>query len=147
MIIAGAEMDIGVQVSALAAHHQADLGVGLERDEAIDHLHAGAFQVARPFDVGGFVETGLEFDQRGDRLARLRRLDQGADDGAVVAGAIERLLDRHHIRIGRGLAQELHHRVEALERMMDDKVLLADGGETVAAMVADALGKARDYRA
>src|SRR6185437_6527234 len=32
----------------------------------------------------------------------------------------------------------------ALEGMVDDDVLLADGRETVAAMVADALGKARD---
>ena len=66
-----------------APHHQADLGVGLERDEAIDHLHAGPFQVAGPFDVGGLVEAGLQFHQGGDRLARFRRLDQGGDDGAV----------------------------------------------------------------
>ena len=131
-------------MAAFAPHHQADLGVGLQRDEAIDHLHAGPFQIARPFDVGGLVEARLELDQRGDRLARLRRLDQGADDGAVLAGAIKRLLDRHHIGIGRGLAQELHHRVEAFEGMMDDQVLFADGGEAIAAMIADALGEAGD---
>ena len=68
-------------------------------------------------------------------------------DGAVWRGAIERLLDRHHVGIGGGLAQELHHHVEALEGMMDDDVLGADGGEAVAAMIADALGKARRYRA
>ena len=84
MIVAGAEMDIGAQLAAFAAHHQADLGVGLELDEAIDHLHAGAFQVARPFDVGGLVEAGLQFDQRGDGLARFRRLDQRRDDRAVL---------------------------------------------------------------
>ena len=70
------------------------------------------------------------------------RFYQRLDDGAVLAGAIERLLDRHHVGIGGSLAQELHHRVETLERMMDDQVLFADGGETVAAMVADAFGKA-----
>ena len=74
---------IGAQLAAFAPHHQADLGVGLERDEAIDHLHAGPFQVAGPFDVGGLVEARLQFDQRGDRLAGFRRLDQRLDDGAV----------------------------------------------------------------
>ena len=67
--------------------------------------------------------------------------------GLSWTGAVERLLDRHHVGIGGGLAQELHHRVEALEGMMDDEVLFADGGETIAAMVADAFGKARHYRA
>jgi len=45
------------------------------------------------------------------------------------------LRNRHHIGIGRGLAQELHHRVETLEGMMDDQVLFPDGGKTVAAKV------------
>ena len=143
MIVAGAEMDIGVQLTAFAAHHQADLGVRLELDEAVDHLHAGAFQVARPFDVRRFVEAGLELDQRGDRFARFRRLDQRRDDRAVADGAVERLLDRDDVGIGRGLAHELHHGVETLEGMMDDDVLLADRREAVAAVIADALGKAR----
>ncbi len=43
----------------------------------------------------------------------------------------------------RRLAQELHHHVETLERVVDDDVLGADGGETVAAEIADALGEAR----
>ena len=40
------------------------------------------------------------------------------------------------------LAQELHHHVERLVGMVDDDVLLADGGEAIAAELADALGKA-----
>ncbi len=135
---------IGAQLAAFAAHHEADLGVGLELDEAIDHLHAGAFQIARPFDVGLLVEARLELDQRGDGLAGFRRLDQRLDDGAVLGGAIERLLDRHDVGVGRGLAQELDHDVETLERMMDQKILGADGGKAIAAMIADALGEARD---
>ncbi len=79
----------------------------------------------------------------GDRLAGLRRLDQRLDDRAVAAGAIQRLLHRDHVGVLRRLAQELHHDVEALERMVDDDVLGADGGEAVAAEIADALGEAR----
>ena len=43
----------------------------------------------------------------------------------------------------RRLAQELHHHVEALERVVDDDVLGADRREAVAAEIADALGEAR----
>ena len=83
VVVAGAEMDVGAEPSRLAAHHQRDLGVGLELDEAVDHLDAGALQVARPLDVGFLVEARLELDQRGDGLAGLGRLDQGRDDRAV----------------------------------------------------------------
>ena len=46
MIVAGADMDVAGELAALAAHHQRQLGVGLQFDEAVDHLHAGALEVA-----------------------------------------------------------------------------------------------------
>ena len=46
--------------------------------------------------------------------------------------------------IVRRLQHELHDDVEGLVRVVDDDVLLADRREAVAAMVADALGEARD---
>ena len=46
----------------------------------------------------------------------------------------------------RRLAQELHHHVEGFERMVDDDVLLAYGRETIAAEIADSLGKTRVVR-
>ena len=63
--------------------------------------------------------------------------------GDFGGGAVERLLDRDHVRIARRLLQELHHHVEGFVGVMDDEVLLPDRGEAVAAMIADALGKAR----
>ncbi len=48
--------------------------------------------------------------------------------------------------IARRLLQELHHHVERLVGMMDHQVLLPDGREAVAALVADALGIARIVR-
>ncbi len=45
------------------------------------------------------------------------------------------------------LPEELNHDVEALEGVVDEDVLLADGGEAVAAMVADALREPRLERA
>ena len=60
-----------------------------------------------------------------------------------MRGAVERLLDRRDGGIGGGLAQELHHRVEALVRVVDKDILGPNGGEAIAAEIADALGKAR----
>src|SRR6185369_4718173 len=54
--------------------------------------------------------------------------------------AVQRLLDRHHVRIARRLMQEVDHDVERLVGMVDDEILLADGGEAIPAMVADATG-------
>ena len=72
MVVAGAEMHVGADRLRLAAHHHRDLGVGLELDEAVDHLHAGALEVARPADVGLLVEARLELDQRRHRSCRPR---------------------------------------------------------------------------
>ena len=98
---------------------------------------------AREADVGFLVEAGAQLDHGGDGLAGLGRLDQRLDDRAVAAGAVQRLLDRDDVRVLRRLAQELHHHVEALERMVDDDVLGADRREAVAAEIADALREAR----
>ena len=78
VVVAGAEMDVVAQLAVLAAHHKRHLGVGLQLQEAEDHLNAGALQVACPADVGFLVEARLELDQRRDRLARLGGIDQGA---------------------------------------------------------------------
>ncbi len=120
--------------------------MGLEFDEAKDHLHARAFEVSRPDDIRSLVETGLQFDQGGNGFASLRCLDESADDRAVLRGTVERLFDRDHIRIGGGLPDELHHDVERLIRMVDDDVLRTDRGKAIAAVIADALRETRIVR-
>ena len=71
VIVAGADMDVAGELARLAADDQRQLGVGLQLDEAVDDLDAGALEVARPFDVGLLVEARLQLDQRGHRLAGL----------------------------------------------------------------------------
>ena len=134
-------------LAALAPHHHGDLGMGLEFDEAEDHLHAGAFEIARPLDIGFLVEARLELDQRHDRFARFGGLGQRRHDGRIARGAIERLLDCDHVGVARRLQHELHDHVEGLVGVMHHDVLLADRGEAIAAMVADAFGEARHVRA
>ena len=143
MVIAGADMTIGGERAGFAAHDHGQFGVRLQFDEAKHDLRTGAFEIARPADVGGLVETRLEFDEGGHRLAGFRRLDEGAHDRTVGGGAIKRLLDRDDIGIGRRLVEELHHDIEGFIRVVDDEILLFDRKKTIAAIVADALGKAR----
>ena len=147
MVVAGAEVAVGAEALRLLADDQRHLGVGLEVDEAVDHLDAGPLQVARPADVALLVEARLQLDQGGHRLAGLGRLDQRRHDRAAVAGAVERLLDRDHVRVARRLLHELHHHLEALVGVVDDEILLADRGEAVAAEILDPLGEARACRA
>src|SRR3546814_17879466 len=79
-----------------AAHDHRDLGVRLPLDEAVDDLHPGAFELVRPQQILLFIESRLQFDDGGDRLPRLGGFAPRPDDGRLVAGALERLVDREH---------------------------------------------------
>src|SRR3546814_10160400 len=88
-----------------------------------------------------FIKARLDLDHGRDRLARLRRIDQRTNDGRLLASAVERLLDRHHVRVRRRLPQEGEDDVEALVRMVDDNVLGFDRGKAIAVMFPDSFGK------
>ena len=143
VIIAGAKVAVGAIAIALAPHHHRNLGVGLPVDKAIDHLNPGALQLARPVQILLLVEPRFQFDHGGDGLARLGRGDQRGDHGRLLAGAIERLLDRHHVGIFGSLAQEIDHHVEAFERVVDHQILFADRGKAIAIVFQHAFGIAR----
>ena len=115
--------------------------MGFQLQEAEHDLHASAFHVAREADIRGFVKSGFQFNQRRHRLAQFRRLDQRLDDRAVFGCAIQSLLDRHHIWVLRGLANELHNHIKTLIGMVNENILGTNGRKTIAAMFANALGK------
>ena len=75
-----------------AAGDEGELAVRLEADHAVEYLHAGFLQIARPTDVGSFVKAGFQLDDDGDFFFG-GGVDQGADDGGIFAGAVEGLLD------------------------------------------------------
>src|SRR5262249_52366688 len=58
-------------------------------------------------------------------LLVLRRRDQCADDGRMLAGSVNRLLHRDHVRIGSRGLNKVHHRVERIVGMMQKDVALA----------------------
>src|SRR5437762_2692024 len=55
-----------IQMPALPPHYQRELGMGLELDKAKHDLRAGAFQIARPANIGLLVEARLQFYECGD---------------------------------------------------------------------------------
>ena len=63
--------------------------------------------------------------------------------GLSQRGAVERLLDRQHVRVARRLLQEADHHVEGLVGVMQQHVLLPDRGEHVAVVVLHPFGHAR----
>src|SRR5262245_42587927 len=131
VVIAGAEVHVAAQLVLLLAHDESDLGVSLQTDKAVDDVDAGFLQLLGPLDVRLFVEAGFEFDQHRDLFAVLGGLDQRFDYRRVLAYAVERLFDRQHVRVARGLAQEFDHRRERLVGVMEQNVLMAYGVEDV----------------
>ncbi len=131
VVVAGAEMAVAAQALGLAPDHHRHLAVRLESHDAIHHVRAGFLQPVRQLDVRFLVEARAQLDDDGDVLAGVRGGDQRIDDRRLIAGAVQRLLDREHARVGGGAAQEIEHRAEAVERVMQQHVLLADHREQV----------------
>ena len=104
VVVAGADVAVAADAVGLLAHDEQDLGVRLQPDEAVHDVRARLLEHAGPFDVRLLVEARFQLDERDHLLARFGRLDERRDDaGLVAAGAVQRLLDREHVRIARGL--------------------------------------------
>ena len=72
VVVAGAEVRVAADAVLLAPHHQHQLAVRLEADEAVDDLDAGLLHAPRPADVLLLVEARLQLDDDGDLLAAAR---------------------------------------------------------------------------
>src|SRR6478672_12609582 len=102
VIIAGAEMDISPKVIGIASYHEQSFAVRFQSDYAVDDVSPGFLELPGPANIGGLVEAGAQFHQSGDLLAVIGGFDQRLDYGRTTAGAIQRNLDRKHLRIGSG---------------------------------------------
>jgi len=140
VVVAGAQVQVAAQarhrralvggaVQAFAPRHQQHLAVRFQADDAVDHLRAHGLQPLGPVDVGFLVETRLQLHHRQHFLAAARGLDQQVHQHALGAGAVDGLLDRQHLGVVHGFAQELHHRLEALEGMVQQHVAMAQALE------------------
>ena len=97
--------------------------MGLEPDDSVDDVDAGALELASPRDVGLLVEASLDLDDGEHLDSGLRGIDEGVDDRRITGGAVERLLDRQHVLVRRGLLEEgLHTRGERIVGVMQQDI-------------------------
>ena len=130
VVVAGADVGVAADLVALLPHHQRGLAVRLQPDDAVDDVAAGPLQRPGPLDVRLLVEARLDLDQGHDLLAGLGGVDQRVDDRGVTGRAVERLLDRQHVRVGGGLLDEaLHAGGERLVRVVHEHVAVAQRRE------------------
>jgi hypothetical protein len=142
MVVARAQVRVAHELALLAPHRERHLRVRLVPHHAVHHVRPDFLEARGPIDVRLLVEARHQLDHHRHFLAGLRGVDEGLHDHRVGAGAVHGLLDRHHLRIARGLADELDHGRERLERAVQELVALADGGEDVAPF-RERLGQAR----
>ena len=136
VVVAGADVQVVADAVALAAHDEDALGVGLQRRQAVDDVHAGLLQRAAPLDVRALVEARLDLDEADRLLAALGGADQRRDERRVVARAVHGLLDREHVGVVDGLLDEALDRAhEGVVRVVQEDVALAHRAQHVGLLV------------
>ncbi len=128
-------MHVASEITAFTADNQRDFGVGLQIKEPVDDLGASPFQIPGPANIGFLIKAGFKFNQRGDGFSGFRRFNQSLNYRRVRGSPIQSVLDCYHIGICGCLTKELHHHIEAFIRMMNDKILHADGIEDITASI------------
>ncbi len=134
VVVAGAEVGIGTNDAIrIATDDERELAVCLLAEEAVKDLYAVVLKLTCPANVGGLIEACHELDD--DRcLLGVGGVFEGAEDGGVGAGAIERLLDGDDVFIGlAGLDKHLHG-VVGVEGMVQQNVGAAQLVEDVRAL-------------
>ena len=78
-------MNVTAETLRLATDNQSQLGVSLQPKDSVNHMDPCLLQRPGPFDVGVLIESSLELDQHGHRLARLggARFDEAVPSGSV----------------------------------------------------------------
>jgi hypothetical protein len=133
MVVAGAQVAVTAQALLLTPDHHEELCVRLVAEHAVHDVGAGFLKLVGEFNIGLFIEARAQLDDDRHVLAGLRGVRQCAHDGRVAAGAIQSLLDGQHLWVGGRLLDEIHDRSEALERLVQQHIAGAQGGENVGA--------------
>ena len=129
VVVAGGQMHIAAHDTALAAGDQQHLGVGFKAHHAVDHLGTDGLQHLGPVDIRFLVKAGLQLDNDHHLFAPAHRLPQQIHHLRIGPGAVNRLLDRQHLRVVHGFAQELQKQVKAFKGLMDQHVAFLQAGK------------------
>ena len=132
VVVAGADVRVTAQLVAFAAHYQGELAVGFQSDQTVDHMHARAFEFARPGDISFLVEPCLNLNECDNLFACFGGFDQRIDNGGVATGTVEGLLDSLYLRVGRRLRKKrLHTGGEGIVGVVQKYIVIAGRGKHV----------------
>ena len=131
VVVAGPQVDVAAEALFRSPYDQANLGVHFVVADAVDDVRAHLLQAPRPADVPRLVEARHQLDEHRHLFSLVGRPRQRHDDRRVAAGAVERLLDRQHVRVLGGGLHERHHRIERFVRMVQQDVAPLDRREDV----------------
>ena len=101
VVVAGADVDVALELVTLAPHDERRLRVDLHVREPVDDVDARLLERARPLDVAPLVEARLQLDDAHALLAVLGGAHQGRGECGVVARAVDGRLQRHDVRLVR----------------------------------------------
>src|SRR6266550_517439 len=125
VVVAGADMRVALDAISLATHDKRRLRVRLHCWQAVGDVNTVILERSRPGDVVRFVEACLQLDQHRDLFPSLSRLGQRPHHAGVSRSAVQSHLDGEDVVVGRGGEQKLlDRRVEGVERVMEQNVLL-----------------------
>ena len=99
VVVPGARMNVALNPARLLTDDETELGVRLQIGEAVHHVDAMRLQPLGPQDVVPLVESRLQFNEDGDLLARFGCGDEQRNERRIRADAVQRHLDRCHMRI------------------------------------------------
>ena len=120
----------------LAPHHQGNLAVGLQADQAVDHVTACLLEHFRPLDIILLIKAGLQFHECRHLFSVFGCMRKRGNDRRMPGHTVERHLDRKNIRINRRCADQVHDRVKGLVRMGQEDISLPDHREQILPLVA-----------
>ena len=128
VVVAGADVHVAPEPVALAPDDERRLRVDLHVGEAVDDVHAGLLERARPLDVAALVEARLQLDDADDSACRSRTPSIRA--GAIAESSLVRYTVVFSATTCGSFAAALHERLDArrerVVRMVDDDVAARD---------------------
>ena len=125
VVIASGKVSVAPKALAFTARDEQHLGVGLETDHAIHHLHTDGFKLFSPIDVGFLIKTCLELHHRCHFLATANGFAQQVQHHRVTACSIDGLFDGQHIRVIDRFTQERQDTLKTFERLVNQNIFLA----------------------
>ena len=124
-------MDVAADALFLAAHHQRDLTVCFQPQQAVDNVAAGFFQHLRPENIVFLVKTGFQLNQDRHLFSIVRRFSERRDNRGVTADTVEGLLDRQHLRVAGSFLDKIDDRLKGLKRVGQQYIAFADIGKNI----------------